>query len=68
MANNNKQFIFVKDMPFGESTIKQNTRLTYYNGYFTLDGILITPSSQKKFLNLIEEEAKNPNYLKEVKV
>ena len=33
MANNNKQFIFVKDMPFGESTIKQNTRLTYYNGY-----------------------------------
>ena len=59
-------FIFVKDMPFGDGKIMENTRLNVHKGTVILDGMMLTPNYQKSFLSLIEREIKEPNYLREV--
>lgn len=66
LDNRERSFIFIKDMPFGDGKILQNTRLNVHKGMIFMDGMMLTSNAQNEFINLIENEINKPNYLKEI--
>lgn len=62
----NRQFIFIKDMPYKNGIIKKNTLLAIGHGMVMIDGMPIVPSEVNNFLELIKKEEKDKEYIEEI--
>lgn len=64
-----KRYRFVKEYVKSENEkIPVGSEITFMNGRIFFNGGMTTPLFTKLFLDLIEEEKKSPNYLKEVPI
>jgi hypothetical protein len=67
MDMNIRNFKFVKDYPMDYGTITEGNDLQLFRGLVSLNGGILDTNYQKRFIRLIENELKTPNFLKEIK-
>lgn len=65
-----KAFIFIKDYPInGEvEPVREGRELRYFRGWFYLDGGMLPPSYQNDFKQLLSNNKKRNEYLREIRL